>query len=50
MERDNPPPSRERAREARCQCPECRALDRAHPSEGVQLALFPPAPKRNPFK
>jgi len=25
----------------RCICPECRRLDREHPQEGYQLALFP---------
>ncbi|RZF64507.1 hypothetical protein EWE75_10035 [Sphingomonas populi] len=26
-----------------CTCPKCRALDRAHPNEGVQLRLLPPS-------
>lgn len=28
----------------RCRCPECLALDAAHPGEGFQLALFPYRP------
>lgn len=27
------------ARFSRCRCPECSALDRAHPGQGVQIAL-----------
>lgn len=25
----------------RCPCPTCRGLDKRHPDEGYQLALFP---------
>jgi len=28
----------------RCTCPTCRELDRLHPREGYQLALFPYRP------
>lgn len=39
------PPLTHRAA-ARCNCPECLALDRRHPREGEQLALYPAAEPR----
>lgn len=29
-----------------CDCPTCRALDRAHPNEGRQIAMFAAASPR----
>jgi len=36
-----------RQRPTICACPACQQLDRAHPNEGQQIAMFGPVKRRN---